>query len=126
MGSRLRGNDAFRRLFAMALGIALFVELSIAVLGTGSVGRSTLAVVDSFPEELRVVGLAAQDAHVFDSTVRENLRLAGYLTDVGIAAARDALRPGMPAIGVSAAYHTAIWQAVLERLPRRIVVPFRP
>jgi 1-deoxy-D-xylulose-5-phosphate reductoisomerase len=32
----------------------------ISILGsTGSVGRSTLAVVDSFPEELRVVGLAA-------------------------------------------------------------------
>jgi len=33
---------------------------NISILGsTGSVGRSTLAVVDSFPEELRVVGLAA-------------------------------------------------------------------
>jgi 1-deoxy-D-xylulose-5-phosphate reductoisomerase len=33
---------------------------SISILGsTGSVGRSTLAVVDSFPEDLRVVGLAA-------------------------------------------------------------------
>jgi 1-deoxy-D-xylulose-5-phosphate reductoisomerase len=33
---------------------------TISILGsTGSVGRSTLAVVDSFPDELRVVGLAA-------------------------------------------------------------------
>ncbi|HYO76565.1 MAG TPA: 1-deoxy-D-xylulose-5-phosphate reductoisomerase, partial [Thermoanaerobaculia bacterium] len=33
---------------------------SISILGsTGSVGRSTLAVVDAFPEKLRVVGLAA-------------------------------------------------------------------
>jgi 1-deoxy-D-xylulose-5-phosphate reductoisomerase len=33
---------------------------SISILGsTGSVGRSTLAVVDAFPEQLRVVGLAA-------------------------------------------------------------------
>lgn len=33
---------------------------NISILGsTGSIGRSTLAVVDSFPEELRVVGLAA-------------------------------------------------------------------
>src|SRR5881409_1844973 len=33
---------------------------SISILGsTGSVGRSTLAVVDAFPDELRVVGLAA-------------------------------------------------------------------
>src|SRR5437763_2057805 len=33
---------------------------NVAILGsTGSVGRSTLAVVDAFPNELRVVGLAA-------------------------------------------------------------------
>lgn len=33
---------------------------NISILGsTGSVGRSTLAVVDAFPDELRVVGLAA-------------------------------------------------------------------
>ncbi|HEX2120372.1 MAG TPA: 1-deoxy-D-xylulose-5-phosphate reductoisomerase, partial [Thermoanaerobaculia bacterium] len=33
---------------------------TISILGsTGSVGRSTLAVVDAFPDELRVVGLAA-------------------------------------------------------------------
>src|SRR5436190_2754838 len=33
---------------------------SISILGsTGSVGRSTLAVVDAFPGSLRVVGLAA-------------------------------------------------------------------
>jgi 1-deoxy-D-xylulose-5-phosphate reductoisomerase len=33
---------------------------NVSILGsTGSVGRSTLAVVDAFPEELRVVGLAA-------------------------------------------------------------------
>src|SRR5207244_12579117 len=33
---------------------------NIAILGsTGSVGRSTLAVVDAFPDALRVVGLAA-------------------------------------------------------------------
>jgi len=32
----------------------------ISILGsTGSIGRSTLAVVDAFPEELSVVGLAA-------------------------------------------------------------------
>src|ERR1700680_1996806 len=33
---------------------------NVSILGsTGSVGRSTLAVVDAFPDELRVVGLAA-------------------------------------------------------------------
>ena len=32
----------------------------VSILGsTGSVGRSTLAVVDAFPDELKVVGLAA-------------------------------------------------------------------
>src|SRR5512142_2984577 len=32
----------------------------ISILGsTGSIGRSTLGVVDAFPDELRVVGLAA-------------------------------------------------------------------
>src|SRR6187397_657786 len=32
----------------------------ISILGsTGSIGKSTLAVVDAFPDELRVVGLAA-------------------------------------------------------------------
>jgi Xaa-Pro dipeptidase len=37
------------------------------------------------------------------------LRLAVELTETGIAAARDALRPGLSAIGVSAAYQRAIW-----------------
>jgi Xaa-Pro aminopeptidase len=49
-----------------------------------------------------------------DEREQEHLRLAGYLTDVGIAGARGALQPAMPAIAVSAAYHTAIWQAVQD------------
>ncbi|MFN8674774.1 MAG: M24 family metallopeptidase [Thermomicrobiales bacterium] len=49
-----------------------------------------------------------------DAQERENLRLSGSLTDVGIAGARDALQTGMPAIAVSAAYHSAIWQAVRD------------
>lgn len=47
-----------------------------------------------------------------DERERENLRLAGHLTEVGIAGSRDALQPGMRAIEVSAAYHTSIWNAV--------------
>jgi Xaa-Pro aminopeptidase len=39
------------------------------------------------------------------------LRLAADLTEIGIAAARDALRPGMSALAVSAAYQRAIWEA---------------
>ena len=38
-----------------------------------------------------------------------HLRLAAELTETGIAAARDALQPGLSAIGVSAAYQRAIW-----------------
>src|SRR5919106_3970598 len=37
------------------------------------------------------------------------LRLAAELTETGIAGARDALQPGLGAIGVSAAYQRAIW-----------------
>jgi Xaa-Pro aminopeptidase len=39
-----------------------------------------------------------------------NLRLAAELTEVGIAAARDALQPGLSAVGVTAAYQCGIWQ----------------
>src|SRR5215208_1279367 len=39
-----------------------------------------------------------------------HLRLAAELTETGIAGARDALRPGLSAIGVSAAYQRAIWE----------------
>lgn len=38
-----------------------------------------------------------------------HLRVAAELTEIGIAGARDALRPGLSAIGVSAAYQRAIW-----------------
>ncbi len=37
------------------------------------------------------------------------LRISAELTDIGIAGARDALRPGMSALGVQAAYQRAIW-----------------
>ena len=39
-----------------------------------------------------------------------NLRLAAELTEIGIAAARDAMHPGLSAIGVTAAYQCGIWQ----------------
>jgi Xaa-Pro aminopeptidase len=39
-----------------------------------------------------------------------HLSLAAELTETGIAAAGDALRPGLSAIGVSAAYQRAIWE----------------
>src|SRR3954447_636896 len=39
-----------------------------------------------------------------------NLRLAAELTEVGIAAARDALQPGLSAVGVTASYQCGIWR----------------
>lgn len=39
-----------------------------------------------------------------------NLRLAAELTEVGIAAARGALQPGLSPVGVTAAYQCGIWQ----------------
>jgi Xaa-Pro dipeptidase len=51
-------------------------------------------------DNLRAIKDADEIAH---------LRLAAELTETGIAGARDALRPGQSAIGVSAAYQRAIW-----------------
>ena len=51
-------------------------------------------------DDLRAIKDADEIAH---------LRLAAELTETGIAGARDALRPGLSAIGVSAAYQRAIW-----------------
>jgi Xaa-Pro dipeptidase len=51
-------------------------------------------------DDLRAVKDADEIAH---------LRLAAELTETGIAGARDALRPGLTDLGVSAAYQRAIW-----------------
>jgi Xaa-Pro aminopeptidase len=51
-------------------------------------------------DDLRAIKDADEIAH---------LRLAAELTETGIAGARDALQPGLSAIGVSAAYQRAIW-----------------
>jgi Xaa-Pro aminopeptidase len=52
-------------------------------------------------DDLRAIKDADEIAH---------LRLAAELTETGIADARDALRPGLSAVGVSAAYQRAIWE----------------
>jgi ATP-binding cassette subfamily C protein CydCD len=83
----------------------------VAVVGATGAGKSTLAAVllrfvdltaGSYrlggrdartvagDQVRRIVGLCAQDAHVFDSTVRENLRLARPGSDDAVL--RDALR----------------------------------
>ena len=51
-------------------------------------------------DDLRAIKDADEIAH---------LRLAAELTETGIAGARDALRPGLSAVGVSAAYQRATW-----------------
>src|SRR5215212_1189682 len=51
-------------------------------------------------DDLRAIKDADEIAH---------LRLAAELTEIGIAGARDALRPGLSAAGVSAAYQRAAW-----------------
>jgi Xaa-Pro dipeptidase len=51
-------------------------------------------------DDLRAIKDADEIAH---------LRLAAELTETGIAGARDALQPGLSAVGVSAAYQRAIW-----------------
>ncbi len=51
-------------------------------------------------DDLRAIKDADEIAH---------LRLAAELTETGIGGARDAMRPGLSAVGVSAAYQRAIW-----------------
>jgi ATP-binding cassette subfamily C protein CydCD len=52
----------------------------IAVVGPSGSGKTTLAGTDAThlagDDVRRIVGLCAQDAHIFDSSLRENLRLA--------------------------------------------------
>jgi thiol reductant ABC exporter CydC subunit len=96
---------------------------SVAVVGLSGAGKSTLAAmllrfieldcgsyllggVDatqlSGDDVRRVVGLCAQDAHLFDSTLRENLRLA---------------RPGCDALAMRDALARARLTDWIERLP---------
>src|SRR5215207_6150093 len=56
-------------------------------------------------DDLRAIKDADEIAH---------LRLAAELTETGIAGARDALQPGLSAIGVSAAYQRAIWDRAVS------------
>src|SRR5437016_1025587 len=64
---------------------------SVSILGsTGSVGRSTLAVVDAFPDALRVVGLAAGGN--LDLLAEQVERYAPALVSVRDPADVDALR----------------------------------
>lgn len=67
--------------------------------------------------ERRLLGVEVVDASAVFADLRAvkdddeiaSLRLAAELTEVGIAAARDALRPGLGAVAVTATYQTAVW-----------------
>lgn len=90
-----------------------------AVAGRGRVGTE-LAVLPAWvadgvrqrlPDtELVEAGAVFDDLRAIkDDDEIAHLRLAAELTEVGIAGARDALTPGMSAVGVSAAYQRAAW-----------------
>lgn len=84
----------------IGLDLASVPAGTLAALRDGLSGREIVDATAVFAD-LRAVKDAAEIAH---------LRRAAELTDTGIAAVRDALRPGLSATAVNAAYHTAIWQ----------------
>jgi 1-deoxy-D-xylulose-5-phosphate reductoisomerase len=74
----------------------------IAILGsTGSIGRSALAVVDAYPDRLRVVGLAAggNAERLGEQIARYRPAIAAMATGAAI----DRLRQSLPASGVELA-----------------------
>jgi Xaa-Pro aminopeptidase len=74
------------------------------------------ASVDRLRRELADVDLVEANAilddlrAIKDTAEIDALRLGAQLTVAGIGAARSALRPGLTAVGVMAAYQTAIWR----------------
>ena len=96
-------------------------EAARAVISVGSRVGAELSLLPAWVAEgvrqrLPDVGLVDAGA-VFDDlrAIKDAdeinlLRLAAELTEHGIAGARDALRPGLSAVGVSAAYQTTIWE----------------
>ena len=76
---------------------------------TRSVGESTLNGIDLRQlsgDELRtVVGFVAEDAHVFDTTIEENLRVGRPAATVEQAARRARCRPAAGLGGQSARRH---------------------
>jgi Xaa-Pro aminopeptidase len=78
-----------------------------------SVPMATFAALESALTGIELVDATALFADlraVKDAVEIAHLRRAAELTEIGIAAARDALRPGLSDVGVVAAYQTAIWR----------------
>jgi len=70
----------------------------IAILGsTGSIGRNALSVVDSHPDRLRVVGLAAGEnaALLAEQTIKYRPEIVGVATETGLAEMRQRVPPGV-------------------------------
>ncbi|MCC6312554.1 MAG: aminopeptidase P family protein [Thermomicrobiales bacterium] len=99
---------------------AAAAAVRVAVPAGGRVGTE-LAMLPVWVEDglrLRLPGIDFVEADPIFAALRAikdpveiaRLRLAAELTEIGIAAVRDALRPGMSVVGVSAAYQTAIWR----------------
>lgn len=122
-GARWPSADPDAPAAVTGLDLVLFPGRSVAVVGASGAGKSTLAAlllrfveldggsyrlggIDatrlSGDDVRRVVGLCAQDAHLFDSTLRENLRLA---------------RPGCDDPAMLDALHRAHLTAWVDGLP---------
>ena len=96
-GASWPGSDSSARAAVSGVDLELNPGRTIAVVGESGAGKTTLSAIllrfvelnsgsyrlggvdaheISGDEVRRMVGLCAQDAHIFDSTIRENLRLA--------------------------------------------------
>jgi len=72
----------------------------IAILGsTGSIGRSTLSIVDSFPDRFQVATLAA--GNNIDALFEQALRYRPHAVSVGSKAGVDSLRAKLRAAGIA-------------------------
>src|SRR5688500_6903549 len=74
----------------------------VAILGsTGSIGRSTLAVVDAHPQRLKVVSLAAGEnaALLAEQVTRYCPDVVAMASGESIDRLRAACGPGVPAVG---------------------------
>jgi Xaa-Pro aminopeptidase len=107
--------------FDIDLMLDAVADAARAVIGGGTRAGTELSLLPAWVAEglrKRLPGVEIVDAGVVFDDLRAikdadeiaHLRLAAELTEVGIAGARDALRPGLGPVAVSAAYQTTIWE----------------